>query len=545
MSTSLNYKSFSKEQQTMDNLEKQLICPICLEMFTKPVVILPCQHNLCRKCASDIFQASNPYLPTRGGTTVASGGRFRCPSCRHEVVLDRHGVYGLQRNLLVENIIDIYKQESTRPEKKLDQPMCEEHEEERINIYCLNCEVPTCSLCKVFGAHKDCQVAPLTHVFQRQKSELSDGIAVLVGSNDRVQGVISQLEDTCKTIEECCRKQKQDLCEKFDHLYGILEERKTEMTQAITRTQEEKLEHVRTLIRKYSDHLENVSKLVESGIQFMDEPEMAVFLQNAKTLLQKIVEASKAFQMEKLEQGYEIMSNFTVNLNREEKIIREIDFSREEEDEEDAGEIDEEGEGEDAVEVEEAENVQIASSGEVETLEEAAEPSQLAAELQVAPEPLPSSSPEPLSSMPPAADVLLTQGEVVPIGSQQTTQSETSGPSAAETADPLFYPSWYKGQSRKTSSNPPCTHGSEGLGQIGPLGTEDSSVQSAEVAEAATNEQAAVSGKESSSTAATSQIGFEAPSPQAQSAALGSGGGADPEPARHVFSFSWLNSLNE
>lgn len=47
--------------------------------------------------------------------------------------------------------------------------MCEEHEDERINIYCLNCEVPTCSLCKVFGAHKDCQVAPLTHVFQRQK----------------------------------------------------------------------------------------------------------------------------------------------------------------------------------------------------------------------------------------------------------------------------------------------------------------------------------------------------------------------------------------
>ncbi|XP_023977137.2 tripartite motif-containing protein 55-like [Physeter macrocephalus] len=114
MSASLNYKSFSKEQQTMDNLEKQLICPICLEMFTKPVVILPCQHNLCRKCASDIFQASNPYLPTRGGSTVASGGRFRCPSCRHEVVLDRHGIYGLQRNLLVENIIDIYKQESTR-----------------------------------------------------------------------------------------------------------------------------------------------------------------------------------------------------------------------------------------------------------------------------------------------------------------------------------------------------------------------------------------------------------------------------------------------
>nr|XP_010968953.1 tripartite motif-containing protein 55 isoform X4 [Camelus bactrianus] len=513
MSASLNYKSFSKEQQTMDNLEKQLICPICLEMFTKPVVILPCQHNLCRKCASDIFQASNPYLPTRGGTTVASGGRFRCPSCRHEVVLDRHGIYGLQRNLLVENIIDIYKQESSRPEKKSDQPMCEEHEDERINIYCLNCEVPTCSLCKVFGAHKDCQVAPLTHVFQRQKSELSDGIAVLVGSNDRVQGVISQLEDTCKIIEECCRKQKQELCEKFDYLYGILEERKNEMTQVITRTQEEKLGHVRALIKKYSDHLENVSKLVESGIQFMDEPEMAVFLQNAKTLLQKISEASKAFQMEKIEHGYENMNHFTVNLNREEKVIREIDFYREDEDDEDEEGEEGEGEGEEVTEVEEVENVRTESSGEDESPEKGSEPSPRASELQAAPEAPPASSPEsppapsPVSppAQPPAADAAVTQGEVVPTGSQQTTESETPVPAATDTADPLLYPSWYKGQTRKATSNPSSTPGSEGLGHVGPAGSEDSNVQKAEVAEAAASERAAVSGKETSSPAATSQ----------------------------------------
>lgn len=42
----------------------------------------------------------------------------------------------------------------------------------------------------------------------------------------------------------------------------------------------------------------------------------------------RISEASKAFQMEKIENGYENMSHFTVNLNREEKIIREIDFYR-------------------------------------------------------------------------------------------------------------------------------------------------------------------------------------------------------------------------
>lgn len=56
---SMDYKSsLIQDGNPLENLEKQLICPICLEMFTKPVVILPCQHNLCRKCANDIFQVS-------------------------------------------------------------------------------------------------------------------------------------------------------------------------------------------------------------------------------------------------------------------------------------------------------------------------------------------------------------------------------------------------------------------------------------------------------------------------------------------------------
>ena len=49
------------------------------------------------------------------------------------------------------------------------QLLCEEHEDEKINIYCLTCETPTCSMCKVFGAHKDCEVAPLSNIYKRQK----------------------------------------------------------------------------------------------------------------------------------------------------------------------------------------------------------------------------------------------------------------------------------------------------------------------------------------------------------------------------------------
>ena len=33
------------------------------------------------------------------------------------------------------------------------------------------------------------------------QTELSDGVAMMVGNNDRIQGIISQLEETCRTIE--------------------------------------------------------------------------------------------------------------------------------------------------------------------------------------------------------------------------------------------------------------------------------------------------------------------------------------------------------
>ncbi|XP_031666524.1 tripartite motif-containing protein 55a [Oncorhynchus kisutch] len=338
MSISLGYSHSTKQDSTMDSLEKQLICPICLEMFTKPVVILPCQHNLCRKCAQDIFQASNPYLSTRG-TTVTSGGRFRCPSCRHEVVLDRHGVYGLQRNLLVENIIDMYKQEqessSSKPEPepaRCDQPMCEEHEDEKINIYCVTCGVPTCSLCKVFGAHKDCDVAPINTVFNKQKTELTDCIAMLVGNNDRIQGIMSQLDETCKTVEENGRRQKSNVCESFDHLYAILEERKGDMTLKINAEQQEKLDYINGLMRKYREHLENMAKIVETGIQTMEESEMATFLQTAKPLLQKLIAGTNISNLDKVERGYDNMDHYAANFERERRALHTIDFVKDDED---------------------------------------------------------------------------------------------------------------------------------------------------------------------------------------------------------------------
>ncbi|KAI9516084.1 hypothetical protein NQZ68_018925 [Dissostichus eleginoides] len=318
----------------LSSLEKQLICPICLQVFSKPVVILPCQHNLCRKCANELYQ---PSLFSARTTMQVSSGRFRCPSCSQEVILDRHGVYGLQRNLLVENIIDVYKQELSNksnatsslpppPPAPSDHVTCSDHEGEKVNIFCLTCQVPTCSLCKVFGAHQACQVAPLSDVCQQQKDDLSEAVSSLVAFSDKVQALINKLEETCRIIEENSKAQKQSVCEKFNRVNSILEERRKVMMQRISSEQEEKTGHAQALMRCYGDSVEANCKLMERATSSMEEPDMAAFVKNSRELITKVITASSSCPSEKLKPGFESLSHYTFNFSRQERALKSIDF---------------------------------------------------------------------------------------------------------------------------------------------------------------------------------------------------------------------------
>uniref|UniRef100_G3N9V4 Tripartite motif-containing protein 54 n=1 Tax=Gasterosteus aculeatus TaxID=69293 RepID=G3N9V4_GASAC len=318
----------------MDSLEKQLSCPICLDMFTKPVVILPCQHNLCRSCASDLYDSRNPYR--------FSGGVFRCPTCRFEVVLDRHGVHGLQRNLLVENIIDLYKQqqegsggtESTLKPKESKEPMCQEHEDEKINIYCSTCQVPTCSMCKVFGQHKDCEVSPLASVYQVQKGELSNAIDTLVAGNGRLQALLNQMEDACRAVQDNAQSAKQGLAERFDLLYAVLEERKTVLLEQIGKEQDEKVAALRALAQRYGERLQTSSELTDTAVRALEQGGAAQFLLASKGLIMQTKDAAKgSLGEERPEPGFEKMDHFTLSTEHVESVLAKMDFGTFDDDE--------------------------------------------------------------------------------------------------------------------------------------------------------------------------------------------------------------------
>lgn len=85
--------------------------------------------------------------------------------------------------------------------------------------------------------------------------------------------------------QENSRIQKQILCEKFDRMSAVLEERRKIMMQQITFEQEEKTGWTQSLLQTYSEHVDTNSKLIQAAQSAIDEPEMAAFVQVSSSFL--------------------------------------------------------------------------------------------------------------------------------------------------------------------------------------------------------------------------------------------------------------------
>ncbi|XP_068454581.1 E3 ubiquitin/ISG15 ligase TRIM25-like [Clinocottus analis] len=112
-------------------LAHELSCPICLQLFSNPVV-LPCGHNYCRACICMTADRMDKAPP-------------RCPECREEY----QGVDSLKKNFKLCSIIEGYKSTAPQPER---QPEKETESAEVLCDHCIDKEsaaVKTCLSCEV------------------------------------------------------------------------------------------------------------------------------------------------------------------------------------------------------------------------------------------------------------------------------------------------------------------------------------------------------------------------------------------------------------
>ncbi|XP_017269429.1 E3 ubiquitin-protein ligase TRIM36 isoform X1 [Kryptolebias marmoratus] len=163
------------------NIERELICPICKELFTHPL-ILPCQHSVCHKCVKELLmlnhddsfdagsECSMPGSPrsrvpspsmerldrlVRSGSISSPGWRrgsvtpritaIPCPGCQHDIDLGERGISMLFRNFTLESIVERYRQ-AARAAVAIMCNICKPPQQEATKS-CMDCKASYCNEC--------------------------------------------------------------------------------------------------------------------------------------------------------------------------------------------------------------------------------------------------------------------------------------------------------------------------------------------------------------------------------------------------------------
>ncbi|XP_063051739.1 E3 ubiquitin-protein ligase TRIM36 isoform X2 [Engraulis encrasicolus] len=166
------------------NIERELICPICKELFTHPL-ILPCQHSVCHKCVRELLMLNNedsfsadggsecslPGSPrsrvpspsmerldrlVRSGSISSPGWRrasatprittFPCPGCQHDIDLGERGISMLFRNFTLESIVERYRQ-AARAAVAILCNVCKPPNQQEATKSCMDCKASYCNEC--------------------------------------------------------------------------------------------------------------------------------------------------------------------------------------------------------------------------------------------------------------------------------------------------------------------------------------------------------------------------------------------------------------
>lgn len=132
-------------KMSIDNLEDQLLCPICLEVFKEPLM-LQCGHSYCKSCVLSLSGELDEQL--------------LCPVCRKSVDCSAS-----PPNVTLARIIEALQ---SRGETEPTPESCPTHDNP-LSLFCEADQEVICGLCGTIGNHKQHKITPISTAYCRMK----------------------------------------------------------------------------------------------------------------------------------------------------------------------------------------------------------------------------------------------------------------------------------------------------------------------------------------------------------------------------------------
>ncbi|XP_071255878.1 probable E3 ubiquitin-protein ligase MID2 isoform X3 [Salvelinus alpinus] len=172
---------------------------------------------------------------------------------------------------------------------------CLEHENEKVNMYCIVDDQLICALCKLVGRHREHQVSSLSERFDKLK--------------------VNTAMHEAKLVEEC------------DELVEIIRQRKQIIAVKIKESKVMKLRKLAQQMANCRQCLERSRALITQAEHSLKENDHARFLQTARNVAERVAMATASSQVLIPDVNLnEAFDNFALDFSREKKILEGLDY---------------------------------------------------------------------------------------------------------------------------------------------------------------------------------------------------------------------------
>ncbi|XP_054694942.1 probable E3 ubiquitin-protein ligase MID2 isoform X2 [Grus americana] len=168
---------------------------------------------------------------------------------------------------------------------------CLEHENEKVNMYCVADDQLICALCKLVGRHRDHQVASLSDRFEKLKQTLETNLTNLVKRNSELENQMAKLIQICQQVEVM------------------------------------KLRKLAQQVANCRQCLERSTVLINQAEHILKENDHARFLQTARNVAERVAMATASSQVLIPDINFnDAFENFALDFSREKKLLEGLDY---------------------------------------------------------------------------------------------------------------------------------------------------------------------------------------------------------------------------
>ncbi|XP_068923028.1 E3 ubiquitin-protein ligase Midline-1 isoform X2 [Petaurus breviceps papuanus] len=213
------------------------------------------------------------------------------------------------------------------PDSHIRGLMCLEHEDEKVNMYCVTDDQLICALCKLVGRHRDHQVAALSERYDKLKQNLESNLTNLIKRNTELETLLAKLIQTCQHVEVNASRQETKLMEECDLLIEIIQQRRQIIGTKIKEGKVVRLRKLAQQIANCKQCIERSTSLISQAEQSLKENDHARFLQTAKNITERVSMATASSQVLIPEINLnDTFDTFALDFSREKKLLECLDY---------------------------------------------------------------------------------------------------------------------------------------------------------------------------------------------------------------------------